>query len=690
MKSKRTLFFILVGFCLTILLAACSAEATPTEPGPEPAATATPPGERATSLPEPTSNASPEPESTPQATQTPGGTPQPTPALELVDPKTFTPTFELTSCNFEVPFGQTARCGYLTVPENRAKEATRLIKLHVAIFSSKNPGTQPDPLVYLAGGPGSNALEASLYNFRAFEPLLFNRDFIMLDQRGVGVSQPALDCPEYLELGVSWLSQNLDYAAASEQMTNILGQCSTWFKNNGIDVTAYNSTESAADLAALRVALGYEEWNLLGITYGARLAMTIMRDHPEGLRSVILDSPIPLEVDEYIQLPANAARAFDTLFQGCAEDDVCNSAFPNLSETLFNLVDRLNAAPIPLNVVHPLRNTTYIASFSGDDLLDVLYNAMYSTELIRSLPRAIFTADQGLYDTFAQLAGFFLIDRELQSHGMHYSVMCREELGFSTEDKFTQAVDEFSRLRGLFITHQANYRVCNGWGAGIASPIETLPIVSDIPALILSGEYDPVTPPAYGDQVASSLENSFFYTFPGTGHGVITSGTCAILLARSFLDNPEQTPDSSCLAGLTGPAFEGPLSSIPLEPFSEPQYRISGLAPVGWEKIAPGTWAKLNVGLAQASSTNLSGRDLLQSVLLQLNAQQVTEPAATRPTQTLLWSLYESQSQGVQVDVAITENRDGAYVIILQSPPSDRDFYYQNLFLPVIDAFKQE
>lgn len=159
----------------------------------------------------------------------------------------------------------------------------------------------------------------------------------------------------------------------------------------GIDLKQYNTLTNAADLEDLRLALGYEQWNLLGSSYGTRLALTAMREYPQGIRSVVLDSTRPLQINES-QTPADAERAFQTLFRGCAADPTCNAAYPDLERVFYDLVEQLNTKPVTLPGIDPFTGRTYDVLINGDTMISTLFQAMYSTEIIPLLPRAIYDA----------------------------------------------------------------------------------------------------------------------------------------------------------------------------------------------------------------------------------------------------------------------------------------------------------
>lgn len=521
---------------MAVLLIACEGGVTPTSAPPQP-----------TDTPSPTPTSIPVPTATATAIPTPTSTPTPTQSEIAV--------YEVSECRFDVPRGQTVQCGFLSVPEDRRQTGGPTLRLHVAIFRSHSSNPAPDPIVYLEGGPGGKSLKAVPLIFnRRFAPFLADRDFIMFDQRGVGFSEPALDCPEAIEVVHDTLDQDLSFEETVALSAEAILACRDRLVREGVNLEAFTSAESAADLKDLRRALGYDEWNLYGISYGTRLALTAMRDFPEGIRSVILDSTVPLEVNLYTQLSPDADRAFDVLFNGCAVSPICNAAYPDLGVTFFEVVEQLNKAPVVNSITNPLTGETFDALTTGDDLVEVVFQSLYSTEIIPVLPQIIYDARRGRFGLLALLQGSFLADLEFISHGMHLSVQCGEEIPFTTIEEIAASSEAYPEFQGNFDSTSI-FDLCQSWGARRADPVENQPVRSDIPTLVLAGEYDPITPPAWGQLAAENLSNSFYFEFPGVGHGASLGSSCALSVVSAFLDTPGSEPDASCIAGMGGPAF---------------------------------------------------------------------------------------------------------------------------------------
>jgi pimeloyl-ACP methyl ester carboxylesterase len=247
------------------------------------------------------------------------------------------PEYETVDCRFTIPQGTEVECGCMAVPEDRSQPDGNQVKIQFAIFKSTSSNPEPDPIVYLAGGPGEHALEAVSLTFdQRFAPLTANRDLIVFDQRGTGYSEPALNCPELIELSYEVLDQDLGNEEVLELENEATRACYERLIEQNINLSLYNSVESAADLNDLRLALGYEEWNLFGVSYGTRLALTAMRDYPDGIRSVILNSTVPLQADLYSEVPASFDRALNVLFDSCADNPVADNAYPDLETVFFD------------------------------------------------------------------------------------------------------------------------------------------------------------------------------------------------------------------------------------------------------------------------------------------------------------------------------------------------------------------
>jgi pimeloyl-ACP methyl ester carboxylesterase len=303
-------------------------------------------------------------------------------------------------------------------------------------------------------------------------------------------------------------------------------------------------------------ALGYQQLNLEGISYGTRLALTVMRLFPADLRSVILDSVIPPQVNHFTKIPQAAVRAFDVLFHGCAIEPYCNATYPNLQAVFYYLVADLNTTPITFQATSQSGKPVTV-HFTGNDLVQWLRNSLYSTYLIPMLPAMIFHIRQHDYTQLAQVYG----NRVFSSinWGLFYSVMCGEDAAFTTRHTLQTSVQGLPppAQPALLDIGLSEFSACQFWGMKPVPAIQKDPVRSPIPTLILQGEYDPATPPANGMLAAQTLSKSYFFLFPGVGHGVEASNAsnCPHDIAQAFLAHPTEKPDASCIRSLPEPFF---------------------------------------------------------------------------------------------------------------------------------------
>ncbi len=620
---------------------------------------------------------------------------QPTPAPTPTPGSTGAANFEKTECWFKEPLGRDVECGWVIVPEDHARPDGKTIKLAVARFKSDASKPEPDPVIYLEGGPGGSPLKSYPAQFDVvFGPLNAKRDVILFDQRGTGYSDPALNCPELKQEALDTLDQNLSSDQSADLSAKAAAQCHDRLAKTGVNFALYNSAQNAADVEALRQALGYDKINLYGISYGTRLALTMLRDFPQGIRSVAIDGILPPQADLYAQTPANGMQAVEALFKTCEADPVCNQNYPDLRQVLSDLKTKFDKDPIKFGVtLHSGEQKE--ALLNGDGLINTLFQGMYLTSLIPAFPRMIYDARDGNYDMLSGLTSLTLSQLDDISYGMYFSVQCQEEIPFTDAkelDAFIKQNPEFAPL-----ADKSSLQVCKLWNVPAAPAAENQAVSSDIPTLVFSGEFDPITPPAYGREVAQTLSKSFFFQLPKAGHGASASEDCPRNMVIAFFDNPAQKPDDTCLSEMAKVPFVTPVkaSDFKLKSFSESQLGLSSVIPENWAKIQTGLYspngkvtdqtALLVLAAPLAPDAFLSA---MQQQLSQANIKIEFQPAGTRSANGIDWALYKTQADISGLDLALGESNGITYLIMLQSPLNDRQALIEGVFLPAIDALK--
>lgn len=480
------------------------------------------------------------------------------------------PQIQLTACEFTLPPGQNpddVTCGNLIVLENRKRRNGRTVQVAFAVFKASGPSAVADPLVFTgSGGPGIKELDYVYLDvvdwFGAFHP---DRDLVFYDQRGIGRSRPSLDCPEFRAALTATRARAQSVEQDAADWRAALHACRDRLAAEGIDLGAYTSAASALDLRDLLTALGYQSWNIYGLSYGTRLALTVMRDAPEGIRSVVLDSTVPVQSNYLADVAASMQRTLDLIFASCAADPSCAAVYPDLEQTFFDLVDRLNREPATLQGTDPGTKEPITVVVTGDRLLLSVRNWLYDRTLIPLFPLVISTAARGNY---ALLSSFVVqpVDTS-RADGMFYSVNCSEEMPFITPEVVEAATagvrEEIKRVIVAWGT-QSWLDICAFWGTEPPPAIENEPVVSNIPTLVLAGEYDPITPPAYGRLAADSLSPSYVFELRGFAHGIFSPG-CATDLKLAFLNDPTNPPDGSCVDGLPPLRFTGAQNAAGVE-----------------------------------------------------------------------------------------------------------------------------
>ncbi|MBN1483467.1 MAG: alpha/beta fold hydrolase [Chloroflexia bacterium] len=460
----------------------------------------------------------------------------------------YTPIYEPTDCRFPELPGPEVECGDLIVPEDRSQPDGPQIRLHVAIFKCSGPDPQPDPVVHLVGGPGGSLLDdADAYLSRGGYDILRTRDYIMFNQRGTHYAEPFLECPGRTAFQWELAAEGLTLEERNQREVEFLLDCQDNLLAQGINLSAYNSAESAADVNDLRIALGYEQINLYGVSYGSRLALTTMRDYPEGIRSTIIDAVLPPQANLNQDIALNVYRSLNAVFEDCAADAACSQNYPDLEATFYQVVDELNSSPVSLKL--PQGSVVV----DGYAFTEAIFQLLYSVDAIPWIPLLIEQAGQGEHP---ETSIFAVPNRGTWGTGMRYSVWCREEAAFESRETALALAAELPAVFSEFFADAYDWTVCASWEAGVADPIENQAVVSDIPTLVLSGRYDPVTPPAWGKLATETLTNSFFYEFPNMAHGVMRSNRCALEIGMQFLNDPTSEPDTSCMEELRGTEFK--------------------------------------------------------------------------------------------------------------------------------------
>ena len=462
------------------------------------------------------------------------------------------PVFEKSSKGpFEIKEDQKHTFGYLLVPENRSDANSATIQLPVYIFKSRSTSPKKDPIIWLTGGPGESVMNAAKYT--QYYEYLEDRDLILFEQRGTAYAHPHLACPEWSlaaskATDMQLASPTLDKTSAEvlALYTSAAAACRDRLIGEGIDLEGYTTFEIAADVDDLRKALGLDHYNLYTISYGTRIAQILMRDYPKHIRSVVMDSPLPLSVRYDEQSIRNLLDTYTTVFATCRNDTACNAAYPDLETRFFDFLQKATDNPISIPITLPTgESRTYY--LKGKNLA-LLYGVLRTAEspAIPMILNQILNGDLAL----VQQAITPEPPGSGSGMGMRLSVWCAEEMPLVTRDRITQESTRYPAIKGAY---PATFypEVCDTWEVPPRTDL-TLPLTSAIPTLILSGSFDETTPPAWGALLDEHLANSTHLVFKGYRHGVTTywDNTCGMRTANAFFNAPNNPPVLPCFEAL--------------------------------------------------------------------------------------------------------------------------------------------
>ncbi len=443
------------------------------------------------------------------------------------------PLFERGPCPIETPgaLGEVLECGRIRVPLRRDVKPTPIVELATIVRRApRDASLQADPLVFLMGGPGGHAIE-TIEPFLMTAALFVNaigRDFVAFDQRGTGFSAPRLSC-------------DLDPEPGNETAypETVLG-CALDLLRDGLDLGAFSTVENARDVDAVRRALGAETWNLYGVSYGSHLALETLRQFPERIRSVVLDSPAPPQELFFENYPRYAQNALDGLLAACAADPGCAGRYPDLGARFERALVEAGA---PGSGVPPARAAEAVRLI------------LYDTFSLPALPRAVDAFARGDEGPLLELLGSSSDFSLGSSDGMRNSAICREWSPILSRQDLERAhLGVGSAFATALLPRQlALYDSCPFWPSGTLDLSERQPVESDVPTLILVGDLDPVTPIENAVLAASSLSNVQVIEFPSVGHAVVPTGVCPITKVLDFLIEPVLPLDTSCVAAEYGP-----------------------------------------------------------------------------------------------------------------------------------------
>ncbi len=429
------------------------------------------------------------------------------PAISLALPDTN--QIEFSNCTLTLPgtrLTANARCGSYEVPENPSKPDGKTISLNIALAPATGKTTEADPVFFFAGGPGQAASETWVILRNTLNRIRKTRDIVMIDQRGTGQSNK-LDCPSTTE---DDLNQEIDLELVSTDTETCLAELDG-------DPRFYTTTIAMGDYNRVRQAMGYELINLIGVSYGTRAAQVYLRLFPETVRTVTLDSVVPMQLALGQEHALMLDRSVRTVLEDCDIDETCHALFPNHEQELNSLFKQLRQEPRHITITNPLSGKPQDVLLNGDTLAVAIRFLSYASETQALIPllvhEALSSGDLKRLATQATLVMTGL--NEMLAHGMELSVVCSEDYPY-----MDMTADNSDTLMGNLFFDIIKLQ-CNIWPHGESPPDFHQGVVSELPVLLMSGERDPVTPPQYAAQVAGNFPNSLNLVARGQAHSVM-------------------------------------------------------------------------------------------------------------------------------------------------------------------------
>jgi len=350
-----------------------------------------------------------------------------------------------------------------------------------------------------------------------------------------------------------------------------------------------------------------------------------------------------------------------------------------------------------VTLTDPVTGQTLQALLNGDSVLANLKMVLYQTPAMPYVPRAIYDVYRGDYSLMVRLSNLLLAHFDVLTEGMEMSMLCAEDLiGRSVQEVLETRSAWPRQLVGSVdptdIVDYGLFALCDGWAVPQADPTAKDPVYSDIPTLVLSGEFDPVTPPEFGKAVADRLTHAYFYELLGSGHVGESTSKCALQMTAAFLVDPLKEPDAACVDEMEELAFRlpGEVPVVVLKPYENEKLGIHALAPAGWDEPQPGLFTRghpiVDMALLQLQVIERPAADIVSDLAAAPGLSQALQAVGVRTSGSLRWTLYTFATGDAPWDLALAESVDSTLLVAVRSAADERDALYEMLFLPVVDA----
>lgn len=425
--------------------------------------------------------------------------------------------------------------------------------LPFVVIQSSKAAPSHSAILFLQGGPGmSSGLDPLEFTWSSWaDEAQLPHDLIVFDQRGTGASHRQLSCFEMYEVVRPALAAGMFSRRSWELFDDAKAACHDALVASGFDAAQFTVRRMVDDARALMEALPYSDWTVWGSSYGSRIALEVMRGQPAGLRSVVLDGVVPPDLNLWLEEPVLLDRAIATIDRVCPrwrmERQQCQRYAGDFTAGLESVLEEIAETPRWLSIDDWSGQNPYKVRVDPPVLLYTLVAAVSTTDGANLARDAVIDAAHGDYRLLDMLMQSWARGQTIFdiNEATYFSVACNFN-GVSTEEDFAQRVPA-AQFYDRYIAVPPYTHPCVNWTVSRAPDVMRQPVVSTIPTLLISGEYDPITPSIWGDRVAATLDHSYHFVVRRGGHSVLYEDACAMRIFRSFLIDPSTEPDSVCL-----------------------------------------------------------------------------------------------------------------------------------------------
>lgn len=432
--------------------------------------------------------------------------------------------------NYPMDSSFARQCGYLVVPENRNKPSSRLVRLPFILVKSKNPNKKKDPVLFTSGGPGNSSLRWATGITRS--PLIGERDCIAFEQRGTRFAIPYL---RNFELDSALRVAYRKNLSKDSMILEGVKRYKKKLEQRGIDLAGYNSDETVADIHDLLKVLQIDSVNLMGGSYSGGLMMAVLQKDPAKVRSLVLDSPLPMFVPIDEDEPVNFNEALDILSANCEKDSADQIRYGNLAARFRTYFTSIAGKAFYFPYLEKGTIDTLQVQYTKNELLDAVVGAMLNGTTLKDAPFIISEIIKGNHQPYVQRYLDNVFNRNIAPDGMRMLVYCADQTAYHNEAIIQQLYQLYPYMAGYRI-NDVYKAMCDCWKAPPVKPVTKQPFYSSKPVLIADGEMDPACRPLYMGLIRHYMPHAQCFLFLNRSHGV--GGKTMFEMTQQFIDNP--------------------------------------------------------------------------------------------------------------------------------------------------------